>query len=318
MKTTPEIKQRVKELSRAAFAQPIAITWSSPEVMPGAGERRSPHRGSGDDFDGYDQYQPGDDPRDIDWNATALTGGQEVVLSRFREPRQLKAYVVCDVNPSMDFGTRRVTKRELAAELAAICVASVNKTRDKVGLLAFSEKNVECVVPHKNAGTMMIPILQGILSAKVRPEGQGDGLVKALKHLPQSRTLVFLILDFLNVSDEAWLEIRRASRKHEIVCFYVQDQRERELPQVNWGWGPIGWLLGWLGCFYTLQDWTGARKTVWVNKYTQKVYAANFRRHEAASIARAQKAGIRRWLVVSTEEGDAARAKIRQLFRSPK
>src|SRR6185369_10296770 len=94
MKTTPAIKTLVKEIGRRAFAQPIAVRWASTEIMPGVGERKSPHRGAGDDFDGFDEYLPGDDPRDIDWNATALTGGQQVIVSKYREPRELKAYVV--------------------------------------------------------------------------------------------------------------------------------------------------------------------------------------------------------------------------------
>lgn len=316
MKSQADLKKQVKELGRRALAQKLTIRWASNEIMPGAGEWKSPHRGSGDDFDGFDDYQPGDDTRDIDWNATALTGGQEVVLSRYREPRQIKAFIVCDVNKTMQFGTRRVSKHELAAELAATCVASVNKTRDRVGLLAFSEKRVEKILPVRTACNQMIPVLKGILTAQASAEGSGNGLSKALKQLPSSRSLVFLITDFLNWSETDWAMLKRTSRRHEIVCFYVQDQRERELPQVNWGWGPIGWLLGWIGCFYTLQDWTGAQKLVWVNKATQKSYAANFRNFQANVITRLKDAGCKRWAVVSTEEGDAARDKIRKLFRS--
>ncbi len=309
MSITAETRQAIRDILRHVVFQAIPVRWRSSERMPGAGDRTSFFRGSGDDYDGSTEYVPGDDPREIDWNAYAATGGQQVLTNLYREPRDIKSFILADVSATMNFGTARVTKRHLAAEMAASCAKSMDETRDRLGLVLFSGSKVEKHIPTRAATRMMLPTLAGILETQQSANATGGGLTKALKVLPGSRSLVFIVSDFMNMNDDDWTALRNAARRHDIICFYVQDIRERELPEISWGKGPLGWLMNRLGCFYTLQDWSGNRKTIWVSKKTRAQYAANFRQHEASIVARFKNARCR-WLVVSTEEGDSAFPKI--------
>ncbi|WP_045233602.1 DUF58 domain-containing protein, partial [Deinococcus pimensis] len=69
------------------------------------------------------EYQPGDEVRRMDWNVTARTGRLHV--RQYREERELTAWLVVDRSASMDFGTRRVLKRDLAAEFAGLAALVV-------------------------------------------------------------------------------------------------------------------------------------------------------------------------------------------------
>lgn len=312
MSISAETRQEVREIMRRVVKRDIKVAWRSSERM-GSGERRSVYRGRGDDYDGAVEYQPGDDTRDIDWQAYAMSDGNELLVNVYRQTSDIKSYVLVDVSPSMNFGTARVTKRRLAAELAASVVASLDKTKDRVGFLAYSANGLERVIKPSIASLRSMFLAAATVLGTERGEGSGNGLAKAIKRLPMGRSLVFVISDFMNMTDEDWLALRRAAKKHDIVCMYVQDVRERELPDVSWGWGPVAWLTSVMGCFYTLEDWTGARRTIWNNRKTRAQYAANFRAHEAAINAQLKEARCRS-IIVSTEEGDSAYPKLVKTF----
>jgi uncharacterized protein (DUF58 family) len=312
MSISAETRQEVREIMRNVVKQAIPIRWRSTSRI-GAGERKSAYRGKGDDYDGSAEYMPGDDTRYIDWKHYAATGGQELLVNVYRQTSDIRAYVLVDVSPSMNFGTARVTKRRLAAELATSCVASLDKTKDRVGIMAYSANGLERYVKPAIASLRTMFHAAVTVMATEQKQGTGNGLAKAIKRLPKGKALVFIISDFMNMTDEDWDALRRIARHHDVVAMYVQDVRERELPDVSWGWGPIAWLTGVLGCFYTLQDWSGARRTIWVNRKTRTQYAANFRAHEAAVNERLKAARCRS-VIVSTEEGDSAYPKLVKTF----
>jgi uncharacterized protein (DUF58 family) len=313
MSITSETRNEVRDVMRRVVRRAIPVSWRSSERM-GTGERNNTYRGKGIDYDGSVQYMPGDDTRDIDWQTYAISEGEDVVIRVFRQTSDIKAFVLVDVSHSMNFGTARVTKRQLAAELATSVVASLDKTKDRVGVMAYSANGLERYFKPTIASLRaMFLSAATVLGTTQSGKGNGNGLAEATKRLPQSKSLLFFVSDFMNMTEDDWAALRRAARRHDVICIYVQDLRERELPDVTWGWGPIGWLTGALGCFYTLQDWDGGRRTIWVNRKTRAQYAANFRAHEASVIARIHEARCRS-LVVSTEEGDSAYPKLVKTF----
>lgn len=312
MSISQETRQQVREINGRIVKKAIPINWRSGQRM-GTGERKSVYRGKGDDYDGVVEYTPGDDVRDIDWQAFAMSDGNELLVRQFRQTTDIKACVLVDVSPSMNFGTARVTKRQLAAELAASVVASLDKTKDRVTAITYSANGVERSLRTTIAGTRMMYLTAVTALESQQGKGSGNGLAKACKRLPKSRSLVFVISDFMNTTDEDWAALKRAASFHDVVAMYVQDIRERELPDVSWGPGPVAWLTGTLGCFLTLQDWSGERRTIWVSRKTRAQYAANFRAHEANVLARLKAARCRS-VVMSTEEGDSAYPKLVKTF----
>src|SRR5216117_4218611 len=56
------------------------------------------------------EYQPGDEVRRIDWNVTARM--HRLFVRQYLEERELTAWLLVDLSPSMAFGTRRQLRSE--------------------------------------------------------------------------------------------------------------------------------------------------------------------------------------------------------------
>src|SRR5437867_7008783 len=108
------------------------------------GEYKSVFKGTGIAFEEVREYQPGDDIRSIDWNVTARMG--HPFVKRYIEERELTLMLVVDASASQQFGTGQLTKRDAAAELAALLAFCAVSSNDKVGLLVCSDQ-VEKYVP---------------------------------------------------------------------------------------------------------------------------------------------------------------------------
>jgi len=298
MKIDPTTMGIVRDIARRVSSVEIPVgRLKSHQRLPG--DRRSVHRGEGDDFDGHELYVPGDDPRTIDWNATAGTGGQQVLVALFKEEAHIKSSIICDVSDSMNFGTTRVTKRVLAAELAACAVRSFSLTHDPVSLVTYSKTGVERRVKSGSPASMMLPVILHTLKSKAqRRKGKHSGLAKALSLLPRSPSIVFVVSDFINTSEDDWEALKRIGRKHRVIAMYVQDIRERELPKV-----------GILPVLYTTQDPDGNERDVWVTKRTARKHAADFQVHEAKILEKLKDCRANA-LVVKTDEGDKASSRV--------
>ena len=66
-----------------------------------AGERLSPYKGRGVEFEESRPYQPGDDARSIDWRVTARTGRAHT--KPFREERERPVLLFTDFRAGMFF-----------------------------------------------------------------------------------------------------------------------------------------------------------------------------------------------------------------------
>ena len=72
---------------------------ASRALASGAGERRSNFAGSGGEFLEHRPYEPGDEPRFIDWNVYARSG--KLFVRRFASERATRVYAVLDTSASM-------------------------------------------------------------------------------------------------------------------------------------------------------------------------------------------------------------------------
>lgn len=298
-------------LQRVAYCA-IPIDWRTSNSSAGVGNRKSVRRGPGLDFLGTALFKEGDDDRHINWVATSQAADEdEVYKTIYRQRKELKAHIFVDISQSMDYGTERNTKRGVAAEVAASIHYALDKTRDKVGCTIFSRDTVHETLPTRSARQNLIPALMNIIECE-REEAlrldanPGDGLDKALSLIPNSRQLVFVISDFMNMSDADWEALGNLAVVHDVVCIFVQDRRERELPE------PPG-ILGRIGFFLRIQDPSGNSKWVWNNAKTRRQWTENWKAHEA-SISAAITDGNCQLLVLSTEEDETAIESVLNLF----
>ena len=193
------------------------------------GQYHSVFKGRGLIFSDVRPYQPGDDIRAIDWNITARMNLPHV--KQFVEERDRTVNLVVDMSASGVFGSRGETKRELAAELAAVVAFSAIKNNDRVGLFLVTDK-VERFVPPKKGRKHVLRVIGEILGFEPVSRGTdlGAGL-DLLGKIARRRSVVFLVSDFLT---EGWEQAMRMTRqRHELVPVVVGDPLERALPRVG-------------------------------------------------------------------------------------
>lgn len=178
------------------------------------------------------QYQPGDEVRRIDWNVTARTGTLHV--RQYREEREITAWLVVDRSASMQFGTRRVLKSELALEFAAIAASIAIRHGDKVGAVGLGDGRLR-LIPPRSGRQQALRILDSLMS-EPSLEGRRSSLGEGLEHLSKSlrrRALIFVISDFLD-EDKSWESaLRRLAQRHETIAVRIFDPAERELPKAG-------------------------------------------------------------------------------------
>ena len=175
-----------------------------------SGEYLSSFRGQGLDFDDFREYQHGDEVRFIDWNVTARMN--QPYVRKFREERELSVIIAVDVSGSADYGSVSLSKREVAAETAAVLGFSALHNGDKVGLLIFAKEPI-LFVPAEKGSRHLLRMIREILVAK--PETPGTSVAEACDFLVRTlrrKSLVFLISDFF--SDPLEKPIGKLAKKH--------------------------------------------------------------------------------------------------------
>ncbi len=194
-----------------------------------SGEYLSSFRGQGLDFDDFREYQHGDEVRFIDWNVTARMNAPFV--RKFREERELSVVMAVDVSGSADYGSVSLSKREIAAETAAVLGFSALHNGDKVGLLIFAQEPLLFIPPEKGS-RHLLRMIREILVA--RPDKPGTSVAEACDFLIRTlrrKSLIFMISDFFSESLEK--PLGKLARKHETIALRVLDPLETKLPQAG-------------------------------------------------------------------------------------
>ncbi|HNX05908.1 MAG TPA: DUF58 domain-containing protein [Opitutales bacterium] len=200
------------------------------------GSYHSVFRGQGIDFEETREYMPGDDVRAINWNITARMDRPFVKV--FREERELTVLLAVDLSASQSFGSVEKSKREVAAELAAILAFSALRNNDKAGLLLFTDE-VESYIPPRKGSQHLLRVVREILFHE--PKGKGTGRTKAfdfINHVLPRRAMVFFISDLscetppVPDSPQARLLSVTAAR-HDLVVADLFDRRDAELPDIG-------------------------------------------------------------------------------------
>lgn len=220
MKDTREILRKIRRLELRT-RKLVASSF--------AGQYQSVFKGRGMNFEEVRPYTPGDEIRSIDWNVTARTG--EPYIKKFTEEREMTVMIVLDVSASGNFGSILESKRELAAEVAAVLAFSAIQNNDKVGLLLFSDC-IELFIPPKKGRMHILRLIREMLYFE--PKGRGTDLAAALEYLNKvvsRRAVVFLISDFLTGDFVRPLTV--SAKRHDMIALTVVDPVEEALPDVG-------------------------------------------------------------------------------------
>src|SRR5213596_188275 len=193
------------------------------------GLHRSPFRGFSVEFTEHRAYQPGDEPRYLDWKILARS--DRLFVKQFEEETNLRAMLLVDASRSMAWrgAPTRLTKRAYADRLAAALALILLRQRDATGLITFDEA-VRQVIPARVKTGQWARLVRGLLDT---PDGRGTAAQAALVHLTSllaRRGLVVLVSDLLFDRELVLTALRYLRhRGHQVVVIHLMDPAEAEL-----------------------------------------------------------------------------------------
>ena len=192
------------------------------------GAYRSIFKGRGIEFEEVREYTQEDDVRLIDWNVSARMGS--AYIKKFVEERELNVMFLVDVSASGSFGSTSRSKRQTAAELAALLAFSAGKNGDRTGLMMFSDR-IELFLPPRSGRRHALRMISEMLT--FTPQHRGTDIALALTECARvlkKRTIVFLISDLIDNRDFSD-ELKLLNRRHDVIALKIFDPVERRWPE---------------------------------------------------------------------------------------
>ncbi|HUO51674.1 MAG TPA: DUF58 domain-containing protein [Gemmatimonadaceae bacterium] len=193
------------------------------------GLHRSPRKGFSVEFAEHRPYQPGDEPRTLDWRIAARS--DRLVVKQFEEETNLRATIVLDVSRSMAWsGDRaRLTKLAYAERLAAAVALLLLRQRDAVGLIRFDAAVRSAVPPRARLGQWKRIVASLDDPGAGRETRAGAAFLEAGRLVPR-RGMIVLISDLLLDPEDVLAPVRTLRRAgHQVVVLHVLDPAERDL-----------------------------------------------------------------------------------------
>jgi uncharacterized protein (DUF58 family) len=196
------------------------------------GDYRTLFRGYGLDLADLREYQYHDDVRHIDWNVTARL--QTPYVREFNEEREVAAWFLLDLSPSVDFGSEQVKKRAVSTEFVTVLARLLTRHGNRVGAMFYGGE-VDTVIPTRSGRRHVLHILHGMLNRpEVRQSAPTDlnNLLRPAYDIIRRRSLVFIVSDF--ISRPGWAEtLAHLARRHEVIAVRLYDPLEMELPDLG-------------------------------------------------------------------------------------
>jgi uncharacterized protein (DUF58 family) len=177
-----------------------------------AGFRPVRQRGEGGSFESLREYVRGDDPRTLDWKASARRG--RPIVRQYEMERRQNVVICIDAGRLM---TQKVGEREridyaLTAALLLADVAGVHD--DAVGLLVFSDRIERFLPPARNSLTRLAEALGEVHPRMVEPNY--PAAFTYLARQVRRRSLLVLFTDVIDPLASAALvsQLSRAAGRH--------------------------------------------------------------------------------------------------------
>ena len=196
------------------------------------GDYRTLFRGFGLDLADLREYQYHDDVRHIDWNVTARLTTPYV--REFNEDREVTAWFLLDLSPSVDFGSQDVRKRSLSIDFVTVLTRLLTRHGNRVGAMFYGDA-VDAVIPAGSGRRHVLHILHRMLTRPEMARSAGTDLrafLAAAQSMIKRRSLVFVVSDF--ISSPGWSRpLAMLAQHNEILAVRLYDPLEMELPDLG-------------------------------------------------------------------------------------
>ena len=155
----------------------------------------------------------------------------EPYLREYTEDRELSAWFLLDLSPSVDFGTAEADrqKRTVLIDFVTTLARLLTRRGNRVGAVLYGDR-VERTIPAGSGRIQVLRIIDALLRQPrhaVAPFTDLRPLLDAGHKAIKRRSLVFVISDF--ISEPGWEKsLELLARRHEVIAIRLVDPREAD------------------------------------------------------------------------------------------
>jgi len=198
------------------------------------GDYRSLFYGYGVDFADLREYQPEDDIRYIDWNVTARMDSP--YIRQYVEDREITAWFLLDLSPSVDFGMAEHQKRGMLVDFVTTMARVLTKHGNRIGaMFAAGGNRIEHTIPARGGRMQVLRLVNDLLKRPRLSNAPFTDLTPLLKgglNAIKRRSVIFVVSDFICVP--GWERpLKLLNQRHEVLVVRLWDPREVELPDIG-------------------------------------------------------------------------------------
>jgi uncharacterized protein (DUF58 family) len=157
-------------------------------------------------------------------------------VRKYVEDREITAWFLLDLSPSVDFGTLRSQKRTVLVDFVTTMARLLTRHGNRVGAIFFDSR-IEKVIPARGGRLQVLRLVNDLIKQPPLPKAPFTNLSQLFEGALNSikkRSLVFIVSDF--ISAPGWEHtLNLLNRRHEVLAVRLWDPRETELPDI----GPI-------------------------------------------------------------------------------
>jgi uncharacterized protein (DUF58 family) len=203
------------------------------------GEHRSLFTGSGFDFVGLRDWQPGDRMSTIDWPQSTLTNFSPMVVRDFEQRSTATVIAVADSSLSTRCGIDGIPIAAAIARTIGTIGMSAVFFQDMFGIITFDAQFEQLAAVRPRIGkNQVIHCLEAYqFQTGLQPLKRADSLSMSLAGFMRKTSMVPVISDFLfDGVDTVMRELALLNGAHDVFIVLIDSAFAFELPSVSAGW----------------------------------------------------------------------------------
>jgi uncharacterized protein (DUF58 family) len=192
-------------------------------VFAAIGVRRARERGEGMEFESLRDYVVGDDPRRLDWPATARRGRPVTRLYQFERTRIV--LLALDASRLMGGRVEARTKLDHTVDAALALAYAALASGDRVGMVVFDREVRGHLAPraHRRHLGLFIDFLRPLEPRLV--EANYQALARTIATRQRQRALVVVMTDFVEADPASLVEpLVVLARRHRVLVVAVRER----------------------------------------------------------------------------------------------
>jgi uncharacterized protein (DUF58 family) len=207
------------------------IEFLAKQVVEGfiTGLHKSPYHGFSVEFAEHRQYNAGESTRHIDWKVYAKT--DKVFVKRYEEETNLRCTLLLDISSSMYYPLENYGKLRFSVMAAASIAYMLQRQRDAVGLITFSDKinyksQIKSTASHLNDIFKELSVL--MVSKPELSKTSIHSVIHEIAETLHRRSLLIIFSDMFSSTentDELFDALKHLKHNnHEVLIFHIKDK----------------------------------------------------------------------------------------------